>query len=386
MTSQHSSFRASATLATLACLVIAACTEATIPEPAGLRPAAAVAHTTEDGAYDPALISPDMLVEPVWEIPVAAAVDASAVELVVNGSFEINNGLHVPGFAGWVTVPGAAAANWYADNGGGTPVSGFPEPPPPHGAWAAVSDEFGPSNMALIQDIAVPANLCKPLKLSFMEWHANHAFIWAGTALNPTIFPSQHIRVDVMNPGAPIYDTGPGVIQNVYLSANPDPFIRPGYVPMSATLPVTLGGTTIRLRFAQVNTQYFQQVGIDNVSLQAEPDVTPPTIALTVAPPAVWPPNHKMAKVASGISATDDCGVASFSVAVTSNEPANSNGDGNTAPDYEVVAVGNTYDVYVRAERRGKGQGRIYTITATATDLTGNTSTTTGTVAVPHNQ
>ncbi|HET9453268.1 MAG TPA: hypothetical protein VFO66_03200 [Gemmatimonadaceae bacterium] len=379
MTSRQLFVRASAALALI---TLAACNDAGVPAP--LAPDAMQAVE-----FDRNMITPEMMAERPWITPRAAyslEVDPAAVtELVVNGSFEINGGVHVPAFAGWTTVPGPFAANWYADNGGGTPVSGFPEPPPPHGAFAAVSDEFGQSNMALFQNIAVPANLCKPLKLSFMEWHANHASIWAGTDLVFPPFPKQNIRVDVMNPAAPIYDTGAGVIQNVYLSANPDPFIRTGYVPMSATLPVTLGGQTIRLRFAQVNTQFFQQVGIDNVSLTAEPDVSPPTISLS-ATGVLWPPNHKMVKVASGISATDDCGVASFTVSVSSNEPVDGLGDGDTAPDWEVVAVGSSYDVYVRAERSGTGTGRVYTITAIATDLTGNTTTSTATVKVPHNK
>ena len=58
-------------------------------------------------------------------------------------------------------------------------------------------------------------------------------------------------------------------------------------------------------------------------------------------------------------------------------------GDGNTINDIQVDASGN---ISLRAERSGKGTGRIYTITYSATDCTGNSSTADVTVTVPHNQ
>ncbi|NIN11517.1 MAG: hypothetical protein GTN62_08430 [Gemmatimonadales bacterium] len=117
-------------------------------------------------------------------------------------------------------------------------------------------------------------------------------------------------------------------------------------------------------------------------------DVTPPTIDLVVDPDMLWPPNHKMHLVASGISATDDFDPSpSLSVTVTSNEDVNGVGDGDTEEDWEVVDNSDgTFDVYVRAERSGTGDGRVYTITATATDAAGNTATETGTVTVPHDR
>lgn len=319
--------------------------------------------------------------------PPLRSLSASALtELVVNGGFEANGGPHSTALTGWSVVGGAFGAAFYADNGGGTPASGFGQPAVPAGSFAAIADEYGPSNMAMYQDVAIPANICSPLALSFMEWHANHAGQWSGNNLQPT-YPNQHIRVDVVDPTAAIYDVGAGVLQPVYLSASPDPFIRNGYVPMSATLPTGLAGQTIRLRFAQAVTVYFQQVGIDEVSLTAAVDAGAPTITMAVSPSSIWPPNHRMVKVASGISATDDCGVASLSVTVTSNESTNGAGDGDTDPDWQVVSNSDgTYDVLVRAERSGKGSGRTYTISATASDIFGNSSTSSGTVSVSHNK
>ena len=67
---------------------------------------------------------------------------------------------------------------------------------------------------------------------------------------------------------------------------------------------------------------------------------------------------------------------------VTSNEPAGGAGDGNTAPDWEVL---DAHHVLLRAERSGQGGGRVYTITITAADSHGNASSQAVTVRVPHN-
>jgi hypothetical protein len=68
---------------------------------------------------------------------------------------------------------------------------------------------------------------------------------------------------------------------------------------------------------------------------------------------------------------------------VTSNEPVNSIGDGNTAPDWMVV---NAQQVQLRAERQGPRSGRIYTITISCTDQARNRASTTVRVSVPHDQ
>lgn len=112
-------------------------------------------------------------------------------------------------------------------------------------------------------------------------------------------------------------------------------------------------------------------------------DATPPVVSFDLETTTLWPPNHKMVKVATGISAVDVCDAgAAVAVSVTSDEPVNGTGDGNTAPDWELVDG----DLYLRAERDGKGDGRVYTITIVATDGSGNSTTVTATVDVPHDQ
>lgn len=72
-----------------------------------------------------------------------------------------------------------------------------------------------------------------------------------------------------------------------------------------------------------------------------------------------------------------------------SDEPDNAkgNGDGNTVNDIQGADI-STEDYFfsLRAERAGKGDGRVYTITYTATDACGNSASASATVTVPHNK
>jgi DNA-binding beta-propeller fold protein YncE len=116
-------------------------------------------------------------------------------------------------------------------------------------------------------------------------------------------------------------------------------------------------------------------------------DNTLPTITNASASPSVlWPPNHKMVPVAVAVSALDNCDLnpACRIISVSSNEPENGLGDGDTAPDWGITG---SLTVNLRAERSGTGSGRVYTITVQCTDASGNNSTTKSVaVTVPHDQ
>jgi len=109
-----------------------------------------------------------------------------------------------------------------------------------------------------------------------------------------------------------------------------------------------------------------------------------PTITgLSVNKPALWPPNHKMVDVTLNYGIAPVCGTATTSVAITSNEPVDGTGDGDTSPDWAIV---DAHHVQLRAERAGGGSGRVYTITVTSTDGAGNTTSSSTTVRVPHDR
>ena len=98
----------------------------------------------------------------------------------------------------------------------------------------------------------------------------------------------------------------------------------------------------------------------------------------------LWPPNHKMVKVTVFYQDSGNCDSSpDCALTVTSNEPVNGRGDGNTKPDWQVL---DAHHVLLRAERSGQGDGRTYTITITCTDTSGNSATVDVTVLVPHDR
>jgi hypothetical protein len=101
--------------------------------------------------------------------------------------------------------------------------------------------------------------------------------------------------------------------------------------------------------------------------------------ALSVDRPTLWPPNHKLVMVT--VDYTSGPGVT-CSLSVSSDEPIDGTGDGDTAPDWVIV---DDHHVKLRAERAGSGDGRVYTILVTCTDGDGNSSSNSVQVVVPHN-
>jgi len=65
---------------------------------------------------------------------------------------------------------------------------------------------------------------------------------------------------------------------------------------------------------------------------------------------------------------------------VTQDEPVNGRGDGDTSPD----AVVQGSRALLRAERSGRGNGRVYHVHFMATDAQGQTCTGAVAVGVPH--
>ncbi len=122
--------------------------------------------------------------------------------------------------------------------------------------------------------------------------------------------------------------------------------------------------------------------------------VTAPPAAANRAPvcdaaqpalPEIWPPNHKK-KYAIGIRGVVDPDGDPVRIRITrilQDEPTNTNGDGDTWVDGGGIG---TATAWVRAERQGGGDGRVYEIAFTATDAKGASCTGKVSVAVPHDQ
>jgi len=103
----------------------------------------------------------------------------------------------------------------------------------------------------------------------------------------------------------------------------------------------------------------------------------------SATPDILWPPDHKFVDVTINYTVTEPCPHTCV-LSVTSDEPINGVGDGNTSPDWQVI---DAHHVRLRAERSGPGNGRIYTVTITCTnDLNRESSSKSVLVLVPHDQ
>jgi hypothetical protein len=119
-------------------------------------------------------------------------------------------------------------------------------------------------------------------------------------------------------------------------------------------------------------------------------DPGPPQLNVTLTPDVLWPPNHRMVDIHADVTVSDECaGPAQLSWvlwSVTSNEPPDGTGDGNTEPDIEGVRrFSQDRDFRLRAERSGQGAGRAYQIVYYAEDGTYDVYDTTY-VRVPHDR
>jgi hypothetical protein len=105
-------------------------------------------------------------------------------------------------------------------------------------------------------------------------------------------------------------------------------------------------------------------------------------------PIELWPPNHELVEIdlADCIEEVNHCGHdwEAEILYVTSDEPVNDQGDGNTEPD--IVCVDDD-TVEVRRERQGPGDGRVYRIVFAIKDGHGHEkATSVCEVTVPHDQ
>jgi len=115
-------------------------------------------------------------------------------------------------------------------------------------------------------------------------------------------------------------------------------------------------------------------------------DTTLPTITLNGNSIALWPPNktYRTINVTDFVvSASDGCD-SSLNInnvvisKVTSDEGTSSSGD--------IIIAANCKSVQLRQDRNGNGDGRVYTITFRVRDASGNTTTASAKVTVPHDQ
>ena len=204
------------------------------------------------------------------------AVDADAVfaakapaggNLITNGGFEANGG----SFAGWTHVNEAGGSgDWFIQSGTTSPISGFAVPAPPGPTHAAMTDTTGPGSHVLYQDVTIPTDITGGT-LSFDRFVGNrNGAFFTPASLDKNLFPNQQARVDIIKTSANVFSVAASdVLMNIYQTKVGDPAVS-GYTAQSNDLSsflVAHAGQTVRLRFAEVDNQFFFQFGIDDVAL-----------------------------------------------------------------------------------------------------------------------
>jgi hypothetical protein len=112
-------------------------------------------------------------------------------------------------------------------------------------------------------------------------------------------------------------------------------------------------------------------------------DTTPPILAISLSPDTLWPPNGKLMPVTATITVKDDYDPQPEIIleSITANETATA----SDAPDAQPGTDDRQFQL--KAKRSGDNPaGRIYTVTYSATDGSGNKATASATVTVPHDQ
>lgn len=175
-------------------------------------------------------------------------------------------------------------------------------------------------------------------------------------------------------------DSPGGIVKQIEYSLAGAQTIASQVVPgSSATINVINEGVT--------TVSYFATDVAGNVespqSVTVRIDKTRPLISGMPASCSLGPPNHKLVTVATVTASDALSGVAAGSLQVTGT--SNEASDDPHSPDIVVSPNGTGgFVVQLRAERAGNGGGRVYNLTATASDLAGNTTTATASCIVPH--
>jgi hypothetical protein len=194
---------------------------------------------------------------------------------VVNGDFETGN------LNGWTVLTSGGEPEfegWFAYSGTASPKTSQAISAPPQGLFAATSDESGPGTHILYQDVALEPFFTHTLTTTV--YYRSQAPIAVPTpdTLSANIeSENQQYRIDVMKPTAAIESLNPSdILATVFQTKVGDPETL---APTTVTANLTpFAGQTVRLRFAEVDNEFFFNASADAVSIAS----TPPSNAFTL--------------------------------------------------------------------------------------------------------
>jgi len=185
---------------------------------------------------------------------------ASAQNLITNGGFEA-------GLAGW-NVNNSGSGGVVASSTTNGPFSGIANAGPASGNFFALTDQTGPGVHVFSQDFTTSGGLVTVSFDMFVNDFDGGPFCAAG--LNTGAGAVECGRVDVLNAGSGAFDTGAGVVANLYLGADSPNGTQHPYVSYTFNLGLAAGNYT--LRFGEADNQSFFNMGVDNVSVTETPE------------------------------------------------------------------------------------------------------------------
>ena len=199
----------------------------------------------------------------------AATQGASATELISNGGFE-------SGLSAWtVSDLAGGSGSWFSVSGTSAPLSGLSTVGPFVGSGYALSDQVGPGTHALTQTFTVAPSASSVILSFNMFANSYGGSVANGGVLDHTGAAVELGRVDLLSVGAGAFDTGAGVISNFFSGVDsgstPNPYTS---YTFDITSLVAAGGT-FQLRFAESDNQGFFNMGVDNVSIDAQAGAVP---------------------------------------------------------------------------------------------------------------
>jgi hypothetical protein len=173
--------------------------------------------------------------------------------------------------------------NFLLQTGTVSPTNGDPVPAPPGGSVAAMTDAFGPGSHVLYQDFVVPTGSAHLSFSLFIGNRANSFFTPASLDFSTPAL-NQQARVDILKAGTdPFSVAASDVLLNVYQTHVGDPIVS-GYNTLNFDLSSLFSantGQTLRLRFAETDNVFSQQLGVDNVSLETSAVPEPSSLLLS---------------------------------------------------------------------------------------------------------
>lgn len=207
--------------------------------------------------------------------------------------------------------------------------------------------------------------------------NVNKAVILMGDAPNhdliDTAYPLRTTAQDVIQSA---YEVDPAIIYSIVIGSD-----MAAYDDFAVVAEGSGGQVFTASSAGQVVDAILEAIG----AIGQGPANHPPDVSGAVASVSeLWPVNHKLREV-DILNVTDPDGdpITLTITQITQDEPVTGGGSGNTK--YDATGLG-TDTAWVRAERAGTSNGRVYRITFTASDGRGGESTGVIYVGVPHDQ